>query len=776
MSPQAEPHHVSNQPRYRISLSLVLLSVALLILLRPATITLAHRVSIPQSHSSQQLFETGAVVQQESKPDLLEPGKPIERELAGGESHSYGVALVAGQFCQAVVDQRDIDVVVALYGTDGGKIVQVDSPNEEKGPEQVSLIAEVSGTYRLEVRSLGKNAPRGRYELRLVELRAATRQDQSRITAQKASADAKSLRNQRTRESQRQAIEKYREAILLWHTLGDLRMEAYSLFEMGLIQGDLGEYQNALDSYGQAREIFKRLQDLRGEGGVLSNMGWIREGVDQTLLERERSLRQTISDKAERQRRLLAGKHTDAQAAAAAKELDALTVDYEQVQARIKQTSPRYSELTQPLPLTLAEIQKQVLDGETLLLEYSLGDERSFLWMATPTSIRSFELPGRAEIERAARRLFEALTARNRIVPNETPSQRRQRWERAADEYPKASAALSQILLGPVAPDLGKLRLLVVGEGVLQYIPFAALPEPLPIPLNRANGTGQGEENASLTSSERPPLIEQHEVITLPSASVLAVLRQETAERKPAEKTIAVFADPVFETSDPRVQIPGKDQGAAAKENTEGRDVKRSATESGLRDLVRLRFSRQEANQIVSFAPEGKKFEALDFAANRAAAISADLRHYAILHFATHGLINNQNPELSGVVLSLVDEQGRPQNGFLRLYDIYNLKLDADLVVLSACQTALGKEIKGEGLVGLTRGFMYAGAPRVVASLWQIEDRVTAELMTRFYEAMLRQKLCPAAALRAAQISMSKDRRWQTPYNWAAFTFQGEWK
>ena len=156
--------------------------------------------------------------------------------------------------------------------------------------------------------------------------------------------------------------------------------------------------------------------------------------------------------------------------------------------------------------------------------------------------------------------------------------------------------------------------------------------------------------------------------------------------------------------------------------------------------------------------------------------MDARLADYRIVHFATHGLINNQHPDLSGIVLSLVDEQGRTQNGFLRLYDIYNLKLNADLVVLSACQTALGKEIKGEGLVGLTRGFMYAGAPRVVASLWRIDDRATAEIMKRFYTGMLKDGLRPAAALRAAQISMLNDKRWQSPHFWAAFTLQGEWQ
>ena len=191
---------------------------------------------------------------------------------------------------------------------------------------------------------------------------------------------------------------------------------------------------------------------------------------------------------------------------------------------------------------------------------------------------------------------------------------------------------------------------------------------------------------------------------------------------------------------------------------------------------MRLRFSRQEAEEIARLSADPRTLKAVDFSANRSTAIDAKLGDYRIVHFATHGLINNQNPDLSGVVLSLVDEQGRPQNGFLRLYDIYNLKLNADLVVLSACQTALGKEIKGEGLVGLTRGFMYAGAPRVVASFWRIDDRATADIMRRFYEAMLKDGLRPAAALRAAQVSMWHEKRWQSPHYWAAFTIQGEWR
>ncbi len=187
-------------------------------------------------------------------------------------------------------------------------------------------------------------------------------------------------------------------------------------------------------------------------------------------------------------------------------------------------------------------------------------------------------------------------------------------------------------------------------------------------------------------------------------------------------------------------------------------------------------FSRREADEITGLAGARASFKALDFAANRATALGSNLSQYRIIHFATHGLLNSQHPELSGIVLSLVDKEGLPQDGFLRLHDIYNLKLAADLVVLSACKTGLGKEIKGEGLVGLTRGFLYAGAPRVVASLWKVDDRATAELMKLFYQRMLRDSLRPAAALRKAQIDMWKQPRWAAPYYWAGFTLQGEWK
>ncbi|NOT60847.1 MAG: CHAT domain-containing protein, partial [Acidobacteria bacterium] len=332
-----------------------------------------------------------------------------------------------------------------------------------------------------------------------------------------------------------------------------------------------------------------------------------------------------------------------------------------------------------------------------------------------------------------ARRVYDALTARNQTPANETPERRRRRIDLADAQYPKAAAALSQMLLSAVAAELEGKRLLIVSDGVLQYIPFAALPE------------------------SKAPLIVNHEIISLPSASVLAVLRQEAAGRKPAAKTLAVLADPVFQRNDVRVSPA-------------------NATRSGETEFVRLRFSRAEADEIAALAPPSQTLKALDFAANRETATSAELADYRIVHFATHAVINHQHPELSGIVLSQVNEQGQPRNGFLRLHEIYNLRLAAELVVLSACETALGKEVKGEGLIGLTRGFMYAGAPRVAASLWRTDDRAAAELMKRFYQRMLGEKLTAAAALRAAQVSLLRESRWQTPYFWAAFTLQGEWK
>jgi len=318
---------------------------------------------------------------------------------------------------------------------------------------------------------------------------------------------------------------------------------------------------------------------------------------------------------------------------------------------------------------------------------------------------------------------------------------------------------LSQILLAPVANQLGNKRLLVVSDGALQSIPFAALPIP------------------SSDSKEVTPLLVQNEIVSLPSASTIAVLRNEVKGRSPAAKTVAVFADPVFSRKDPRFKTSQilVSNSTTNPTETNPTEVKRSASDIGV-ILDRLTSTRTEADTILSLVPENQRTSAFDFAASRSTATNPDLAKYKIIHFATHGLVNNLHPELSGVVLSLFDEKGADSNGFLRLNDIFNLNLPAELVVLSACETGLGKDVKGEGLVGLTRGFMYAGSKRVVVSLWSVKDVATAELMKKFYQQMLDKKLNPVAALRAAQLEMWKTQQWKSPYYWAAFVVQGEWK
>ncbi|MBD2126487.1 CHAT domain-containing protein [Microcoleus sp. FACHB-1] len=477
----------------------------------------------------------------------------------------------------------------------------------------------------------------------------------------------------------------------------------------------------------------------------------IRQGANPKLLEQENTLQQRFDALEKRRIELFSGQWTNKQVQAVEQERTVLQEEYQQVQEQIRRTSPRYASLKYPQPLTLSEIQQQVLDDDTLLLEYSLGEDRSYLWAVTKTSISSYELPKRADIEKAAQSFYQ------NTGKQKAPEQRGLGAIPREDSL-EVTTQLSQMLLSPVAGQLAGKRLLIVSDGALQYLPFAALPTP-----------------DSLGKDKNPvPLIVNHEIVNLPSASTVAIIRQDTNGRKLAPKKVAVIADPVFSKDDERLKTSVSAQ-PVNPNDLDSLALTRSAREADV-TFQRLPFTRKESDRILSLIPNTQSQSAFDFAANRATAISPQLGQYQIVHFATHGILNSTNPELSGVVLSLVDAKGTPQNGFLRLNDIFNLNLPAELVVLSACETGLGKEIKGEGLVGLTRGFMYAGSPRVLVSLWSVADEGTSELMTRFYKKMLQDNLKPAAALRAAQIEMLQDATWKSPYYWAAFTLQGEWR
>ncbi|MEG4391340.1 tetratricopeptide repeat protein [Microcoleus sp. BROC3] len=633
------------------------------------------------------------------------------------------------------------------------------------------------------------------------------------------------------------ALEYYSQSLPLKRVTGDRRGEATTLSNIGSVYSQLGEKQKALEYYSQSLPLFRAVGDRSGEATIFSNMasakrhqnnlsealndiefsikiienlrtkiaspelrssyfatvqdyyefyidllmqlhkthpksGYdtkaleasersrarsllellfesnanIREGISPDLLQQEKSLQQQL-DAIEKQRiETISSPNPNA---TKIDEIDsgrlALLQQYQQIQAQIRTASPRYAALTQPQPLTLPEIQKQILDENTILLQYSLGEYRSYLWVVTSTGLTSYELPSQVDIETAAVAFRTAVTSPiQRDIPQKVA---------------QASANLGQLILQPAAAQLGNKRLLIVPDGVLHYTPFPALT------LDQTRG-----QNTNV------PLIASHEIITLPSASTLAIIRQNYGDRKPPGQSLAILADPVFSPDDERIK------GKITPATTEKLEANNLGLNRSLRAYnrqwppERLAFTRQEAQKISSLFPSASSRQIFDFDASRTTAIDGNLANYQIIHFATHGLANSQNPELSGIVMSMVDDKGNLVNGFLRLTDIFNLKLAANLVVLSACQSGMGQNVKGEGMVGLTRGFMYAGAQRVAVSLWSVDDEGTAVLMQKFYQKMVQQKLAPAAALRAAQMEMMQQENWQSPYYWAAFTLQGEWK
>ena len=516
----------------------------------------------------------------------------------------------------------------------------------------------------------------------------------------------------------------------------------------------------------------------------------VKAGCDPALLQQERSLRESIGFQSNYRLRLLDSASTKAQLAVSDRQIARLRERYEEVEGQIRLKSPAYAALTQPQPLSNENVRQNFLDKDTILLEYSLGKDHSYLWALSQSSLDAYELPSRDAIERTARSLYELLTAPSRTVAGEVMGERRVRLAQRKSECARVAAKLSGMVLGPVGHLLGNKRLIVIADGALQYIPFAALPAPAPTAVEAISA--YRSVSPTFKHGTAPPLVSDHEIVNLPSASVLAALREASLSRMEPPLAVAVLADPVYDIRDERVtefdareghprQTAITQQVAARQFSSHSGSLVRSAVDvlaqgkEGVK-FRRLLWTRREAEAISKAAPPGQSMQALGFQASRATATSPRLAQYRIVHFATHAVMNAEHPELSGLVLSMVDEHGRPQDGFLDLEQIYQLKLPVDLVVLSACQTGLGRQIAGEGLVGLARGFMYAGASRVIASLWSVDDEVTSELMARFYQYLERDKKSPASALRAAQLDVSRDPRWSSPYYWAGFQMQGEWK
>lgn len=470
---------------------------------------------------------------------------------------------------------------------------------------------------------------------------------------------------------------------------------------------------------GRARSLIDVLRGYQRE---------LRHPSDPLLLQAEEKLQNEEQALVDAKARLLSSGASENERAKIDQELRELHARYETLQARIN-TSAKFTNLLRP-NLDYESIKQKVTNTDTALLEYSLGSRNSFAWLVTRDGLKSYKLADKQTISNAADKLIHLLS-----VPAISSDQEAQ-LQTAIDE-------VSRLVLEPVADDLRTSRLIVVADGSLQYVPFQVL-------------------NSSPKSKE--PLLSRLDIIDAPSASALAIVKQERTNRQPAPKVLVGFGDAVFSSDySPKANRPISTNSTAGRSN-EGFKAK----------LPRLFNAKRELRAISDLAGNDSAFY-VEYDATRANLLKVDLSQFRILHVVTHGKLDADQPELSGLFLSLVDEVDQPLDGFVGLADVYKMHAPVDLVVLSACQTAGGKNLRGEGLIGLTRGFMYAGASSVVASLWQVDDAATAELMKYFYTHLLRDGMTPPAALRAAQNEIRSQPKWRSPYYWAGFTFQGNY-
>jgi CHAT domain-containing protein len=459
----------------------------------------------------------------------------------------------------------------------------------------------------------------------------------------------------------------------------------------------------------RARSLLELLNESRSE---------IRSGVDPGLIEDQRRIDRRIM--------LLSGRlsleigtpmrtvHEDVE-----REIEALQSERHQTEEHIRASNPAYASLLKPEPLDLDAIQQCVLDEDTTLVQFSLGDPYSYVWIAGKDRLSTVRIASRSQIEEAARRLHDCLRLRPKRTGDSTH----------AYETQQALSELSDLVAGPIAAELRSARLLISAEGWLQYVPFGAL------------------------LKQRPAirLLDDHQIVYVPSASTIAQLRkQRAADRVSGAGRVLIVADPVF-------QVAG---------NTSRKDI----------PYIRpLPFTRIEAADISSMAPGNHVVMAVGFDANREL-LTGDLTGYRIIHFGTHALINDRFPELSGLVLARFRRDSSPVEGLLRLPEVYSLRLRADLVVLAACSSALGKEVRGEGLIGIARAFIYAGSASVLATLWEVDDEATSRFMHHFYSTLLNQNATPAEALKTAQELVSAETRWNLPHFWAGFVLLGDWR
>ena len=496
----------------------------------------------------------------------------------------------------------------------------------------------------------------------------------------------------------------------------------------------------ALEASERARA--RSLQEMLSERNIA-----IDRDVDPQLLAAERAVEDRQRTLAWRMTRL-APKSASAERDRMQRDIDQASRELDAARGRVRAANPRYAELAHPLPLPVDEIRARLLDADTVVLEYWLGEQRSYLWVITHDALHAFALPARDAIENAARLLREKILARAAGTANVAMEQRAARDAEDARALAMLADALAQQILPGAARELLHRDVVVVADGELQSIPFSVL----------------DSDRASAGS------LAQSALVYLPSIGSLRGLRALPASSAP-RNALAILADPVFGADDERLH--GLDRGRDPRTDVL---LQSAANEAGVAALPRLAHTRAEAQAIAALAPGGTSWLALDFAASRSAALAAHWADYSIVHFATHALLNARHPELSGIVLSLYDADGGAEDGFVRINDIYNLRLPADLVVLSVCDSATGKNVGAEGPSNLARAFFYAGTRRVVASLWPVDDRAGAEFMRAFYGGVLERGSRPQDALLEAQAAMRQNPRWSAAYYWSGYVLQGDWR
>jgi CHAT domain-containing protein len=604
------------------------------------------------------------------------------------------------------------------------------------------------------------------------------------------------------------AVGNYREAIKTIETLraGSLRADeartsflattkdvfdetASALAEMALLSSPGGAplAGKALD---YAAEAFKVTEQSRSRSllDMLSETGAsITEGIPAELLKRKQANLDQQQEIAEALMGIsLSNEPEKKKPSQLEGELEKLQTEFDEIENQIRTASPRYASLTAGQPLSLADVQQRVLDDQTVLLEYSLGSEASYLWAITKSSASIYKLPARSTIEKLSTDLRAQLIPaklQRRIVGIDVMADSQRGLGVSATPFAEdaaafvvASAGLYKTVIEPVASIIGEKRVLVVADGALNYVPFEALVK-----------TSESADYSSL-----PYLIKSNQIVYAPSASVIGAIRAQ--QNTGADRAILIVADPVFNSTDTRAHAPASSSGPetrglgiqSALSDVSNQDAVATAATAKMQGLplARLAGTRSEADQIVKLAKAagGQADVWLDLDASEENIEARDITKYRILHIATHGLLNAERPQFTGLVLSLIGNKS--EDGFLRTDEVFNLRLGSPLVMLSACETGLGKEKRGEGVMGLTRAFMYAGAPTVGVSLWSVADKSTADLMTDFYKRLLVSTagsssptgVSASSAMRDAQLAMIAGKRYSAPFYWAPFVLVGDWR